>query len=109
MIQQLEIKNFKAFRQATIDFERLTVLVGANSSGKTSVLEALHVFARCTQGVHHGESPFGVLCREGVTLESLHHGGTTEPIELTWRLRDGSDLTLLTRHGCTKSSRIRAA
>ncbi len=41
MIRSVEITNFKSIRHQKIDLERLTVFVGANASGKTSVLEAI--------------------------------------------------------------------
>lgn len=41
-IEQLTIENFKCFkREQTFDFGRLTILTGANSSGKSSVIHAL--------------------------------------------------------------------
>ncbi len=43
MITSVKIRNFKNLRDQQIDLERLTVFVGANGSGKTSVLEALHL------------------------------------------------------------------
>jgi predicted ATPase len=41
MLKQLTIRNFKAIRDMTIDFTPLTVLIGGNSCGKTTVLQAL--------------------------------------------------------------------
>ncbi len=41
MIQSVEIQNFKNIRHQTIDLERLTVFVGPNGCGKTSVLQAI--------------------------------------------------------------------
>jgi predicted ATPase len=41
MIQTVSFKNFKALRDLTLSLERLTVLVGPNASGKTSVLQGL--------------------------------------------------------------------
>ncbi len=41
-IEQLTIENFKCFkREQTFDFGRLTVLTGANSSGKSTVIHAI--------------------------------------------------------------------
>jgi len=42
MIQKVHIQNFKSLRDASVDLERFTLFVGANGSGKTSVLEAVH-------------------------------------------------------------------
>jgi predicted ATPase len=46
MINSVEIHNFKNLRDLRIDLERLTVFVGANASGKTSVLDAIHLAVR---------------------------------------------------------------
>ncbi len=37
----LRLKNFKAFRELRLDLGKLTILIGENSSGKTSVLQSL--------------------------------------------------------------------
>lgn len=43
-IDQLTVRNFKKFSQLTLDLHpQLTVLVGDNGSGKTSILDALAV------------------------------------------------------------------
>lgn len=42
MIHSVEIENFKNIRHQKIDLERLTVFVGPNGCGKTSVLQAIH-------------------------------------------------------------------
>ena len=41
MIHKVRIQNFKCLRDVSVDLERFTVFVGANGSGKTSVLEAI--------------------------------------------------------------------
>jgi len=40
-LKTLEIRGFKAFKEAEIEFKPLTILIGANSSGKTSILQSL--------------------------------------------------------------------
>lgn len=46
MIDKVVFENFKALREVSLDLERLTVLVGPNASGKTSVLEGLSYLVR---------------------------------------------------------------
>jgi predicted ATPase len=41
MLKKLMIKNFKAIQNMTIEFTPLTVLIGGNSCGKSTVLQAL--------------------------------------------------------------------
>lgn len=41
MITQLGLKNFKSWREANVDFAPITAIFGTNSSGKSSLLQAL--------------------------------------------------------------------
>lgn len=44
-ISQVKISNFRGYKDETsINFEELTVFVGKNDIGKSTVLEALDVF-----------------------------------------------------------------
>jgi predicted ATP-binding protein involved in virulence len=46
-IQSLHLENYRCFENFTLDFdEKLTVLVGVNGVGKTTLLDALAVFLR---------------------------------------------------------------
>jgi len=40
-LKSIKIKNFKAFKEAEINFKSLTILLGANASGKSSILQSL--------------------------------------------------------------------
>jgi predicted ATPase len=46
MILSASFRNFKSLRHVDVEFERLTVFVGPNASGKTSILEGLHYLAQ---------------------------------------------------------------
>lgn len=41
-LNKVTIKNFKAINEATIDLSLFTAIIGANGSGKSSILQALH-------------------------------------------------------------------
>lgn len=45
MINQIRIQNFKCLLDVTLDLAPLTMLIGPNDSGKTSVLEALRLLS----------------------------------------------------------------
>jgi predicted ATPase len=42
MLKSLHLKNWRSIRDATIEFSPITVLIGANASGKTNILDALY-------------------------------------------------------------------
>ena len=49
MIERLELKNFTAFRDLTIEFSpKVNVIIGENGTGKTHILKA--VYGLCTSG-----------------------------------------------------------
>lgn len=50
MIDRVSIQNFKSLRQVTIDLARLTVFVGPNASGKSSILEAMNYLCLASLG-----------------------------------------------------------
>jgi predicted ATPase len=41
MIRQVRVKNYKSIPDLTLDLGRVTVLIGANGSGKSNILEAI--------------------------------------------------------------------
>jgi len=50
MLTQFTITGFKRFRDSmTVNFEDVTVLVGANNSGKSTILQALTLFQYCVE------------------------------------------------------------
>ncbi len=42
-IEKLKLERFKGFRDFTVDLQQVTCLVGLNSSGKTSILQAIEL------------------------------------------------------------------
>lgn len=57
MLTSLTLHDFKSFRHAELKLSRLTLLVGANASGKSNVFDAI----RFLQGLALGMSPADVL------------------------------------------------
>jgi predicted ATPase len=50
MIQSFSIENFKSFRKATLPLAPLTLLIGANASGKSNAIEAIQLLAWLASG-----------------------------------------------------------
>jgi predicted ATPase len=80
MITRFRLENFKAHRDTNLALHQFTVLVGDNSSGKTSVLEALRLpsilvrlggSAKLTEAVATMNAELGGLLRSGTDIMQL--------------------------------------
>lgn len=77
MIEHVELTNFKALRDVHLDgLGRLTVLVGPNGSGKTSVLQALRLVASA------GTQPLGDVLTPPVCRNYLRRGASSFAVEV---------------------------
>lgn len=56
MLTRIEIVGFKSLVQATVELGRVNVLIGANGSGKSNLLEAIAVLGAATAGRVDDES-----------------------------------------------------
>ncbi len=50
MLIAITLEDFKSYRQATLPLSALTVLIGANASGKSNVIEGLRLLSWLAQG-----------------------------------------------------------
>jgi predicted ATPase len=55
MLQSIQIQNFKSFREATLPLAPLTVLIGANASGKSNAIEAMQLLSWLASGRQLGD------------------------------------------------------
>ena len=55
MITRLHLKNFKNFRDATLELGPLTVLVGTNASGKSNLRDAFRFIHGMSRGYNLAE------------------------------------------------------
>lgn len=46
MLKRLSLRNFKAFKKLDLEFADITILIGPQGVGKSSVLDALHLLAQ---------------------------------------------------------------
>jgi predicted ATP-dependent endonuclease of OLD family len=81
-LTKLRIKNFRCFKEQEVTFDAYSCLVGANGSGKSTILMALNVFFRNTN------APTDVI---NLQDEDFHLKDTTDPIEITCVFGDLSD------------------
>lgn len=81
MITHASFRNFKALRSLDVRFQRLTVIVGPNGSGKTSVLQGLHEICQ------RATNQYGDLRLNSAQFAAIASRGAERPIEITvgWR------------------------
>ena len=74
-ILKLQIENFRSYENETISFTDFNCFIGANSSGKSTVLNALNLFFRENKNTQTD------LIK--LTNNDFHHKNTKEPIRIT--------------------------
>ena len=96
MLLKFGLRNFKAFRDQSFDLAPLTVFVGRNGAGKSSVLQALAFLkqssiageaAYAARDGAPGTEPVRVLADLGSFNEIVHGGDTALPVEITLEAR----------------------
>ncbi len=83
MLKKLILEDWKSFRQAELEIDALTVLIGTNASGKSNALDALEFLNRTAQGKDFQSALAGDPSTSGI------RGG------IEWAaLKPGSEFTL---------------
>lgn len=78
MLSSFTIRNFKSYENATLKLGPLTVLVGANASGKSNAVEALRFLSWFAQGNKLGSIRYALQDDAQAirgTVNDLGHGG----------------------------------
>jgi len=79
-IGSIRIENFRCFKDETISLDEYSCYVGANGSGKSTVLHALNVFFRQFKDSQTDLSK--------LTKEDFHHKDTSKEIRITVTFED---------------------
>ncbi len=76
-LDKLDMMNFKSFRKAALGFPQLTLILGANASGKSNVRDALRFLHGISRGYSLAEI-LGGAYKEGVQVWRGIRGGSRE-------------------------------
>ena len=79
MIESLSIRNFKILREVDLELKPLTVIVGPNASGKSSILQAVSLCLNGREGPTHND------------LDLLQSRASQSALSITARV-DGADI-----------------
>jgi len=101
--QKLRVSNFKSIRSADVEFKPLTVVVGRNSSGKSSLLQALLLAAQHLSNSYVNGDRVSLnkdLVSLGSYKEILSHGASPQDLvtleiltpRSSWRMSIGPDI-----------------
>lgn len=82
-LRSLDVKNFKSIADSKVEFLPLTMLVGMNSSGKSSLLQAIRFLSQTANAIKPGtDVPLnGTNVRLG-TFDDMRSVGTDGPVSL---------------------------
>ena len=96
MLESLDLRNFKAWREAKLDFAHVTGLFGTNSSGKSSLIQFLLMLKQTREErdratVLQLNSPYVEL---GQFSDIINDGDTTKRLQWDIQFRRAEPLTL---------------
>lgn len=86
-LESITVRGFKAVKEAVIPLENVTILVGPNGCGKSSVLQAIHWAARAASYVLPKNT------KEMISFERLDYVPSSEPLTTLHRGELRSDST----------------
>lgn len=86
MLKRMRLENFRAFKQVEIKFAPITLLIGANSTGKSSILQALLLLKQSLRGGDYRVplSFNGPLVNLGSLEETAWQGRKSLYFQLEW-------------------------
>ena len=90
MIRSFEIRNFKTFRDITLQFGQLVLLSGVNSSGKSSVLQALRLAELAMSDGATVQLNRSMGLELGEATDVLNREAQAQHIELAVHTEDGT-------------------
>lgn len=91
MIREISIGNYKSIRRLTIELGRVNVLIGANGSGKSNILEAIVLGSASDRNKLDNEylAPRGVRVVEPRFMRSAFPGDDSGAISVSFRADEG--------------------
>ncbi len=90
MLLKFGLRNFKAFRDQAFDLAPITVFVGRNGTGKSSVLQALAFLKQSSlagEALYTGREGAPALADLGSFEEVVHGGDTALPVRISMSAR----------------------
>lgn len=90
MIKKILLENFKAFKKVEIEIKPLTIIVGPNSGGKTSLLQSICLIQQTLRGSSADVLKFSDIMNLGNFESILHQNSTTKEVRIRFDFDDGT-------------------
>jgi len=90
MLTELSLKNFKAFESLPhLELKPITVFLGPNNSGKSSILSALRILTQTVESYDSGVSLLmnGIMGDFGTYKDLVHHNNSATHLELSFSFK----------------------
>jgi predicted ATPase len=94
MINSLRIQEYKCFSDQTLPLRALTLLAGANATGKSTVIQSLLLLrqSHLRSTLAHGKLLLnGPLVNVGTALDAVNETATTDTVAFTLSDNDGRE------------------
>ncbi|MER9632309.1 DUF3696 domain-containing protein [Mesorhizobium sp. M0296] len=91
MIKYLRLRNFRAYRDQSFNFSRLNIFIGANNSGKSSIISAINLLAQTHAESRGSTSPLilnGPYEELGTFQDIVHGNNVRTPIGFDFGIGD---------------------
>ena len=100
-MKSLTIKNFKCFKEKTIEFSNLTVLAGSNGAGKSTVIQSFLLFAQSFERKDFENIPKRLYindyyCELGSSKRLLNYNADNDLIEFTFKDQSHNEIQIIT-------------
>ena len=92
-VSSIRVRNFRSIRDETLPCEQLTALIGANGAGKSSFLQALHLFYQPV-ATYTTEDFYNQDTTENIVIAVTFAGLSDEERELFKKYIEGDTLTV---------------
>ena len=98
MLERINFENYKAFQSASLEIKPITILLGANSVGKSSILQLLLMINQTTSAGSNYKSALklnGGFANLGESINLFRKKDISKPLKIEFEIIDESLLELL--------------
>ncbi|HEV8060188.1 MAG TPA: AAA family ATPase [Gemmataceae bacterium] len=108
MIRKVRVENYKSIPDLTLDLGRVTVLIGANGSGKSNILEAIALASAAAQNKLDNEFLVsrGIRVTETRFMRSAFDKGYTPPEPQDLAIENGNETPNKNAHSHCESIKV---